>query len=434
MTAINSTSMAAVLKTLYPSGRVKEQLYPRHPFLGMIRKDPTFSGAQMAIPIVYGATNGASAQFSSAQDNKDSSSIVQFNLTTVEDYSLASVTRKVMLQTRNDKGARLKAIEHAHKMALYTCGRSISHSLFRDGDGVLGQISSGSNVGSTTITLANPTDIVAFQKGLKVSSSSSVGGTLNNSGATLTVASVDRGAGTVTFTTTANVTVPAIAASHYLYRDGDARNGGTAKLKPTGLAGWLPTSAPSPSESFFGVDRSVDRTRLAGFYYDASAYPFEEALIELQSRANVESLGIDTLFCNNAVKRLAQKALGSKVTLVKGMRQASDEKGEMASIGFETIRLEGDKGPIDIIADPDCPASGQGVTATYLVYLLRMDAWTLYSMLDAPHIFDEGTAQQDLREQDADSYEGRVGAYLQLGPTEDDAGPGDSAVGLLPSA
>lgn len=434
MTAINSTSMSAVLKTLFPSGRVKEQLYPRHPMLGMLRKDPTFSGSQMAIPIVYGATNGASAQFSNAQDNKDQSSIIQFNLTTVEDYSLASVTRKVMLQTRNDKGARLKAIEHAHKMALYTCGRSISHSLFRDGEGVLGQISSGSSVSSATITLANVTDIVAFQKGLKVSFSTAVGGVLRNSGATAVVSSVDRGAGTVTFSAALNSLVPLVATTDYIYRDGDARNNATAKLKPTGLAGWLPTTAPSAAESFFGADRSVDRTRLAGYYFDASAYPFEEALIELQSRGNVESLGLDTMFCNNAVKRLAQKALGSKVTLVKGVRQASDENGEMATINFETIRLEGDKGPIDIIADPDCPASPQGNTTQYLAYLLRMDSWTLYSMLDAPHIFDEGTAQQDLREQDADSYEGRVGAYLQVGPTEDDAGPGDSTVGLLPSA
>jgi hypothetical protein len=432
MPPISSTSMSAVLKTLFPSGRVKEQLYKRSPTLGILKKDPTFSGESLTIPIVYESTNGASATFSTAQNNKDTSSMVKFVITTVEDYSLVSVTRKVMLQTRNDKGARLKAIEHAHKMALYTAGRSISHGLFRDGEGVLGQISATSNVGTTVITLAEPSDVVHFRKGMKLVASAAVGGALRNAGATVTVAAVNRSNGQITATGNWSAGIAAVAAGDYLYREGDARNNGTSRLKMTGLLGWMPLAGPVAAESFFGVDRSVDPTRLAGFISDKSSLPFEEALIEAQSEINVESLGIDTMICNNKVKRLAQKALGSKVQYAK--RPAMDEKGPMGSIGFETIRLEGDKGPIDLIADPDCPHLNPSDSTKALAFFLRSGSWTLYSMLDAPHIFDEGSAQQDLRESSADAYEGRVGAYLQLGPTEDDAGPGDSGVAQLPTS
>jgi hypothetical protein len=424
--------MAAVLKTLFPNGRVKHQLYPRHPGMALAKKDPTFSGENMSIPIVHESSNGASATFATAQANKDASSMVKFLLTTVEDYSLASVTRKVMLQTRDNKGARLKAIEHAHKMALYAAGRSISHAFFRDGEGVLGKISSDSTVASTTIKLADPSDVVHFRKGMKVVASEDVGGTLRDSGDAVTITAVNRATGELTAGANWATTISALAVGDSLYREGDARNGGSTRLKMTGLLGWLPITDPSPAESFFGVDRSVDRTRLAGFATDKSDLPFEEALIEAQSEINVESLGVDTMLCNNRVKRLAVKALGTKVQYNK--RPAVDEKGPIGSIGFETIRIEGDKGPIDLLADPDCPATNPDDATEFIAFFLRAASWTLYSMLDAPHIFDEGTAQQDLREASADAYEGRVGAYLQLGPTEDDAGPGDSGVARLPSA
>ena len=192
--------MAAVLKTLFPSGRVKQQLYPRHPGLAMANKDPTFEGDNKAVPIVYESTNGASADFATAQANKDGSYSVKFLIDVVSDYSLASVTREVMLRTRSNKGARLKAIEHAHEMALYSAMRSLSHAFYRDGEGVLGRISSGSSVGTATITLEDITDIVHFRKGMKLQASAAIGGALRNSGATVTVQSVNRSTGTVTAT------------------------------------------------------------------------------------------------------------------------------------------------------------------------------------------------------------------------------------------
>lgn len=411
------------------------QLYPRHPGIAMLPKNPDYSGQGIKIPIIHDGTNGASADFATALANKDGGSSVAFTPTTVEDYSLASITRKVMLETRNDKGARLKAIDLAFKLALYAVGRSISHAYYRDGEGVLGQISATSNVGTATITLTDKTDIVHIRKGMKLQASAAVGGTLKSSGATVTVLAVDRMAGTITATGNWTAGIAAVAAGDYLYRHGDARNnvaGGFKKMR--GLGAWLPITDPSPSENFFGVDRSVDRVRLAGSKVDVSDLPFEEALIEAQSQINVESLGVDTMLCNNAVKRLAQKACGSRVVLQRATRNAKDEKGSMAAIGFETIRLEGDKGPIDLIADPDCPALVPGSTSKLLAYFLRQDSWTLYSMLDAPHIFDKDSDQEALRESNADSYEGRTGAYLQLAPTEDDAGPGDSGVVQLPAA
>lgn len=436
MAALDSTTASPILKTLYPNGRVKKQLYPRMPGVAMLKKNPEYAGEGIKIPIIHEGSNGASATFSTALANKDGGQMGKFLVDTVEDYSLASITRKVMLQTRNDRGARLKAIELAFNLALYSVGRSISHGFYRDGEGTLGRISTGSSVGTATITLEDKTDIVHIRKGMRLQASLTPGSALRTSGAVVTVLSVNRALGTITATGNWTAGIAGVLAGDYIYREGDARNAGAANTqkKLRGLLAWLPLVDPSPSENFFGQDRSLDRTRMAGFISDKSALPFEEALIEGQSEINVESLGVDTMLCNNAVKRLAQKACGSKVTWQKSTRNAQDEKGSMASIGFETIRLEGDKGPIDLVADPDCPAIVPGDSTKFIAFMLRMDAWTLYSMLDAPHIFDKDTDQEKLREAAADAYEGRTGAYLNLGPSEDDSGPGDSGIVLLPSA
>lgn len=428
--AIDSTAAEPWLKELFPTGRVKKQLYPRHPLFAMLKKDPTLSGEMKVIPIVYNATNGASADFPTAQANKDKSSSARFNIEVVQDYSLANFTRKLMLQTRDDKGARLKAAEMTYELILYTAGRSLSNALYRDGYGVLGTISSGSTVASTTITLTNISDVVAFQAGMVLVASpynQAEGYTLRTG--TGMILSVNRSTGVLTNSggTNWSASITSLHTGDYLYRQGDAQNAASpvasGNLKITGLQGWLPSTAPSAGENFFNVDRSVDPTRLAGFYFDASTYPIEEAVIEAQSRINVESMGVDTWFMNPIDKRKLQKAMQSRV--VFGERQSSD----VADISFNTLRIDGDKGPIDIIGDPDCPPGN----TTGGCPLLRLASWTLHSMLETPHIFDEGTAQEALRDPGGDNYECRSGYYAQLGPTENDAGPGDSGSVKLPA-
>ena len=53
----------------------------------------------------------------------------------------------------------------------------------------------------------------------------------------------------------------------------------TKTTKLSGLGAWLPSSAPGSTDSFFGVNRSSDATRLGGIRFDGSSLPLEEALI-----------------------------------------------------------------------------------------------------------------------------------------------------------
>jgi hypothetical protein len=93
------------------------------------------------------------------------------------------------------------------------------------------------------------------------------------------------------------------------------------------------------------------------------------------------------------------KALGSKVIYdrVKSV--------DMPDIGFESVKLWGPKGPIQVIADIDQP---QGWTN-----MLQTDTWSVDSLGAAPRILDLDSNQL-LRVTNSDSYEIRIGYYAQF--------------------
>jgi hypothetical protein len=142
-------------------------------------------------------------------------------------------------------------------------------------------------------------------------------------------------------------------------------------LKVCGLPQWLPTSAPTSGDSFWGVDRSADPTRLAGVRFDGSSESIEEALIDGASLVAREGGMPDMCFMNFASYSALEKSLGSKVQYV-------DIKHEEADIAFQGIRVHAPYGPISIIPDRSCPAQ--------TAYLLDMKVWKLRSLDKAPHI------------------------------------------------
>ncbi len=183
------------------------------------------------------------------------------------------------------------------------------------------------------------------------------------------------------------------AASEYLSVDGDIN------LKPKGIAAWLPATAPT-STAFFGVDRSVDTTRLGGIRVDGSAKQIQEAIIDSSMYAAREGAISDVFLTNFVSYGALEKELGTKVQYV-------DLKGP-GEIGFRGIRINGHKGEIKVIADRSMP--GQ------LGYLLEMKSWILLSLNQAPHIQNYGlnTEMGWLRVTSSDALEARACAYYNL--------------------
>lgn len=296
-----------------------------------------------------------------------------------------------MLASRTDKMSFLEGAKLVIDGAFRSLTNSLASALFRSGTGSIGQIGS---ISSGVITLSNPADVVQFEVNQVLQANATDGGSPR--AALGYVIAVNRAAGTVTVASSglggSAASPSAWAGNDYLLVQGDVN----AKVK--GLAAWLPTTAPTTGDSFFGVDRSQDVTRLAGVRYQGQAQSIEEALIDASSLLAREGGKPDVCITNFASYAALEKSLGSKVQYV-------DMKGP-AEIAFRGIMINGANSMIKVFPDRNCQAQTG--------YLLQMNSWTLNSLGDAPQILRYGDGLEMLRVSNADAGEVRIGYYANL--------------------
>lgn len=390
---LDLSAMNAALKELYDGQVVENLVYADNPFLAMVKKNTDFGGKYKPVPIITGASQGRSSTFSNAQGNQSPVQIESFLLTRVADYSIATIDNQTMLASKTDKMSFLEGAKLVIDGAIRSITNSVASSLFRSGTGSIGKIGSISTTGAgpyiSAITLSNANDVVQFEVNMYLVATLTDGGAASSDVGVVT--KVDRSNGIVTISTSASPSVT-WAANSFLVVQGDLN------LKPKGLAAWLPVSAPSTGDNFFGVDRSVDPTRLGGVRYDGSAQSIEEAIIDASSLLAREGGKPNVMIVSFASYAALEKALGAKVTY-------TELKGP-AEIAFRGIMINGANSMIKVFPDRNC----QALTG----YLLQMDTWCLEGLGEVPQILRYGDGLEMLRVSNADAGEVRVGAYYQL--------------------
>lgn len=404
------TTLQYVLKTKYDQKKLFKMMYPECAFLARIRKDEKFGGNNARITLRYGRPQGGSSVFATAQTNKSSSVDAGFLLTRAKDYYVSGISAEALLAADGDENTVFNGLKGEMEGTTIGFARSLALALYGNGGGARGQISASSNTATNQITLAEPQNIVFFEVGMYVQGSAADGtsGSLRNAGAHELIAAVDRDAGKLTSTSAAwNTTIGALAASDYLFREGDF--GVTAK----GLRGWLPSTAPTGGDSWFGVDRSVDTTRLAGVRFAASAGAAkEDTLVDCSARLGREGGTPDAVYLHNLDRADIVKNL-----MGKAQYQMYEATGD-TQIAFKALILEGDKGPLRLMADPNCPKG--------TFFLLQEDTWVAKSIKALPHLINEDGVNM-LRESSADGFEWRYRALWQLGCEA----PGFNAIGTF---
>lgn len=370
------------------------------------------------VPLIYGTPQGRSATFATAQSNQTAPQLASFFVYRVSNYQLVTITNELLEATKDNAGA---FIDEA-KLNMDTGFRNISNDLALDlfqGGGATGArgvygLGSGS-ISTGVITLDDANSVVNFEVGMSLVSYSVSGTTptISTTGAIGYVIGVNRSAGTVTVSATAggaagtptnwSSSFPYIAVQGDInFTSGGLAPGanGTAALKVSGLSAWIPTTAPGNTDSFWGVNRSTDVTRLSGVRFNGSSESIEEALIDGASLVAREGGQPDMCFMNFASYAALEKSLGSKVQYV-------DVKHDEADIAFAGIRIHAPYGPITVVPDRNC----QSLTA----YLLQMDVWKLRSLGKAPHVLTYGLeGLEGIRVGNSDALEIRIGYYGNL--------------------
>jgi len=397
--ALDMVSFDAALKEHYTDQRVENMVYQDNPFLALVSKSTEFRGRNKPVPLIYGNPQGRSANFAQAQARGQvtNSLIDQFTLTRVKDYSIATIDNETLEASKGNENAFMEAATTEIDGAINTLTRSLAIELYGTGFGGIGTIGAATDLATQTVVLTDPNSITNFEVGqVLVFAEFENTGALRDAGSQAIIQTIDRSAGTFTVNVVLN-TVTGLALGDTMFVAGDRQDTASPfALKTSGLRAWIPNLVPTATP-FFGVDRSVDTTRLGGIRYDGSGDPIEEALIEGANRVAREGGKVDHAFMSYDRYAALEKALESKLQYV-------DLKVN-PEIGFRGILVNGPKGPINVIPDQNCPSDR--------AFMVQLSTFKLCSMGKAVRVIDTDGLQM-LRQASSDGVEVRYGYYGQL--------------------
>jgi len=414
-TFANSSNQIAALKELYTDDKeyMKDLVYKENPFLALVPKDESpdgFAGKYIPVPLEYGAPQGRAHTFSNAQSQQTPTSLVSYFVFVISDYQLVTITNLLMEQTKTNAGAFVDAAKLQMDGGFRNITNNIAFELFGSGTATRGtstsaSTQSGTTASGTVLPLSNANQVVSFEVGMLLVASSTDGGAPSTD--TVLITGVNRATGVITGTASASTLSGNWAigtGTAYLTISGDLPSAGATTtgsfLAMSGLAAWVPTTSPASNDSFWGVNRSADPTRLAGLRYNAQSFTIEEGVTNALAFANREGAKPDLIIMDFASYAALVNSLGAKVQYV----QVNHDEVEVA---FEGITFQSAYGRVTILADRSCPPQ--------TAYALTMNTWKLRSLGKVPHILTYGMeGLEGLRVGNADALEIRIGYYGNL--------------------
>lgn len=398
---LDVNAITTILKQRYTKKKLNTISFVDRPFFAMVPKDENQGGKNLVVGIRNSLPQTRSANFTNAQALATyASGPSTYNSWTIpwfSDYATANITGSAIDQAAGDENALIDIVTAETDGALQSLSNSCAVSLYHNGGGSRGKIASGQ--GGSVVTLSNPDDITNFALNMSVQVSSddgtggagvTTGGGGNNVGF---VIGIDYDAGTLTVSSTlgggaTNWTsiFNGVSAGYYIFAQGDYNS-----MFP-GLAGWLPSTAPTlSSPTFLGMARGSDPTKLAGVRVTGQG-SYEETLIQAMTRVSRMGGKPNYVFVNPTDFAGIEKAMQGRVVY---NRVTSFDDPE---IGFKSITVTGPKGSVEVISDVYNPAGG--------AFMVQMDTWVFYSMGGVPRTIDEDGTKM-LRVYNADAYEVR---------------------------
>lgn len=393
MAILNETTFANAMKVKYGSKLEKYWYDGACPFAKMVTKKGGLGGSSLNFGAAISPGNGGN-DFGTAQANATVAEYEQRALTEAKTYVVGKIDNYTMYATKNG-GAFEAAVQAQMDTAMETFSMVSSHQLWGNGGGARGRIAT-SGISSATITLSERADIVNFWPKLRLQLSSDDGNASSpagvRAGSVLVVDSVNPDAGTITCTTNITSAISGAVQNDYIFREGDY---GTC-LK--GVLAWVPVTAPTSGDSFFGVDRSTFVNRMAGSRVSATGSNMEDAIYDAGGELDLLGGMADTLFVGPLHYKELVKSLDS--------RAFSKLDGGKETLGVTGIEVAGHNGSsVKVISDRNCP-DAYGL-------LTKMSDWELlYAGPGVPHFEETGGKMRV--ESTSDGLEFRLKAYWQL--------------------
>lgn len=265
MAISTEAGILAMLKTFYAKEGLSNLLYRNDPFLKGITTRRV-EGKQANFSALYSRGGAVSANFLTAKALATSQAQAkEFQVTPGQLFSCCVFNNKELLASKTLRGAYINIASAKFFANAESFRKTLAVALYGTGHGELFTTSV-----SITLTADDQNDITFPQyaiMGIDIGSKLEVKATAAATSviATLTVNKIDG--------TTVNCTsdTAATAASGSVVCIAGCTDSNGNGLLPVGLAGWLPSGTVASSDSFFGVNRSTARERLAGSVITATS-------------------------------------------------------------------------------------------------------------------------------------------------------------------
>lgn len=399
---VDLSTIPALYKTRYSDQEVLDLTFKGRVLWAMFNKLSNFTGDAKKIPNIYSPPGGRSKTFATAKAlMAQGISAEDFLITRVKDYQLVSIDGESIEAAEDNEGAFLDIFERHVESGLKNLGRNLNRDLYRDTGGSRGAVGT-SGITTTTLTLANKKDVVAFEVGMTVVGGANKDGTSLHSG-TAQITSIDRAGGKLHTGSNWTSQISSLTDADYLFASGDA----TKSL--AGLDAWCPSTAPAAT-TFFGVDRTKDVERLGGVRADTFAAsgkgnfkgaPLEEAILEICDIANTYGESeADVVLMHSLTMTEWLKGLSSKKEFENTM---------FGNVGFKSVPIVHAGGQASAFGDRDCQSD--------TVWALEMLALGFHSLGMAPRPLNiKGTTKGGVHfDPDADGIIMRLGWRGQVG-------------------
>jgi len=368
-----------------------------HVLFHRIPKNTKVVGKIVPIPVRYAPVAGRSATAAIAAQNAQTLQGSAFQMAIKTDYDFAYIDGRTLTLAATNQGAFLLDAVPIVDSAWLKVSQSIASSLYRDGSGFIGQVSTTISPSTGVLTLQNPGDVVNFEINDVLEAATTTTGSPKS--ALGFVVKRDESSGTITVATSfgGSAATPASwATADFLTVQGDRNN------KFPGLQGWIPITAPTTGDNFQSVDRSVDPTRLAGSRYNAQGQNIAEGFIDGLALVNRAGGFPNEAYLNH----VSWAGLAKSETAKIFYDEHNQDKD--AVISFPSFRVLAGGSSLRVFADK---SQQQGIA-----HALDMRTWELMSAGDAPHVAEfEDDMHQWNRVPGQDFAQLMLRAYLTLG-------------------
>lgn len=378
------------------------------PTLGTIAKDTKATGRSLSQRLMWQMAGGGSADLAQSVTDSLESKVDEFDgIKRAKVYEVAILDNETIEASADDRDAVASAIDEIDRK-LKAASQRVEAKLFRGRGGWIGRVKAGTALNSTTLTLDDAADAFNFFKGqtIQFATTDGTSGSVL-AGGPMTVASVQREAGTVTFTAQVDTTLTGETDTMYLFKNGDFGKG------MIGFLDWVPIDRSGLATPFFTVTRSDDPDRLAGLYRDCRGEPLFDSLIKMVGTLGKHGITADYAMMNpDVMTDLILSAQGK--TLIENTQVPSNRT---QTIGYDTFKIRVGSAMVTIKTSWACPMKAMWVG--------KWSSWKLRSLGSMPKFLNRtGIIHQS---ENADTYQARVGGYGNLFC----AAPGENIVGQL---